>query len=683
MLPAPSFSSSSPLPVRRLVRVCLALVTAFAATGFAGPSRFVATPPVLAAAPELRVVGATRYDVQPDAGRVTVTADLTVMNTAVDTATTRYFYDRAFVAVPPEADSFTVSGGFGRSNWTISEQKPDYTLLSVTFGGRLAAGATTKLHLGFELADTGDAPDREVRVSRTLITFPVWALASTGTAGSSVTVSVPTDYTVTFIRGSMAGPATDPSGNHVWTSGPVADPLKFDVYVRAERPVQYVETARAVPVAGATANLAFRSWIDDSPWLSRMRDLYAKALPRFAAQTGMPWPLHDPLTVEEVLNAPTEGIAGTFDPVGRRLDVVYSASDAVALHEAAHLWFNGGLLADRWANEAFAAYYAGLVAADLGLPADPPVITPALQAAAVPLNAWAAGDAPPPAGAERSAVEAYGYAASAQLAGKIAALVGPDGLRRVWSAIAAHIAPYQQPTGPVESLAAPPDWRGLLDLIEDDGSANVSGLWAVSVIRPEEASMLANRAVARREYASVLTQAGDWALPRAIRDAMRGWQFDVAHQQLTLAKAVLDERDALASAATGAGLGMPSALPRQFAEAADLAPVLALVKEERQAAAAIGSARLSRPVSIGPVEWVGLLGTRADQDLQAATAAFDTGDPAGATAAASAAATAWHGAAEAGMTRLVAMLVLAIIGVLLVLGLRRRRPGRRPAPARD
>src|SRR5512141_2652859 len=153
MLPAPSSSSSSSLPMRRLVRVCLALVTALAATGFAGPTRFTATPRVLAADPGLTVVTAARYEAQPDAGRVLVTASLTATNHLVDKGTTRYFYDRAYLAVPPGATSFTVSGGFGRSNWTISEEKPTYTLLSITFGGRLAAGATTKLRLTFELDD--------------------------------------------------------------------------------------------------------------------------------------------------------------------------------------------------------------------------------------------------------------------------------------------------------------------------------------------------------------------------------------------------------------------------------------------------------------------------------------------------------------------------------------------------
>lgn len=642
----------------------LTLVTSL--LGFASPA---GPAPVRAATPELTVVASTRYDVQPDEGHILVTADLTITNHAVDTATTKYFYDQAFLAVPPEADGFAVTGGFGRANWTISERKPTYTLLSLTFGGRLNAGATTKLRLTYALADPGSPPDRAVRVSRTLVTFPVWALASTGTAGSTVTLSVPAEYTVTFIRGSMGAAVTDPAGNQVWTSGPVADPLKFDVAVRADRPLQFVEVPRSVTVAGGTVKLVFRAWIDDSAWLDRMEQLYQDGIPRLAADIGRPWPFTEPLTIEEALNAPAEGIAGTFDPATHTIQVIYNAGPEVALHEAAHAWFNGGLLADRWANEAFASYYAEQVASAMGLPFEPAVITPALQAVALPLNAWAAGDAAPAKGAENSAQEAYGYAASVELARRIADAAGSAGLQRVWAAIGDGVAPYQPPNGPAEVLSSPPDWRGLLDLLEDNGTTHVAGLWATYVVRAEEASMLANRTVARRAYADAIARAGDWGLPRSIRDAMRSWQFDTARQQLAQATTVFDERDALAAAASKAGLTMPAVLGRTFTDATDLSTVVSLVKAEGDAATAIETSRQARPASIGMVEWIGLLGSRPDQQVESAIAAFESGDPGTAITDAAGARSSWEAAAETGRLRLivlVAALALILVVVLIV-----------------
>jgi len=638
-----------------------------------------ATPsPALAATPELTVVGDTTYDARPDEGRILVTSNLTITNHAVDTATTKYFYDQAFLALPPEAGGFTVSGGFGRSNWTISDRKPTYTLLSLTFGGRLNAGATTRLRLTYELKDPGDPQDRELRVSRTLISFPVWALASTATAGSTVTVSIPAGYRVTFTRGSMGDPSSDASGNQVWTSGPIEDPLKFDVAVRADRPLEFVDVPRTVATDGGSVSLVFRPWIDDSSWLKRMEDLYQGGLPRLIAAVGRPWPIQQPLIIEEALNAPTEGIAGSFDPASHRLEVIYTAGPEVALHEVAHAWFNGGLLADRWANEAFASYYAEQVADAMGLPFEPAVITPELQAVALPLNAWAAGDTAPPTGAEQSAQEAYGYAASAELARRIAGVTGPAGLQRVWAAIADGVAPYQPPDGPTEPLAGPPDWRGLLDLLEDDGTTHVAGLWATFVVRPEEASLLASRTVARRAYDEALARADGWGLPRSIRDAMRSWQFDAARQQLALVATVFDARDALAAAAADAGLAMPASLGRSFTEAADLSTVVTLVKAEGDAAAAIEAARQARPMSIGPVEWVGLLGARPDQSLDAAVAAFGAGDPAAAIADAAAAQGAWEDAGAAGRLRVaVAIVILAIAAIVIaLLWIRRPRAAR-------
>ena len=522
----------------------------------------------------------------------------------------------------------------------------------------------------FEIPDPGNPPDRDVRVTRTLVTFPVWALASTGTPGSTVTVSIPADYTVTFLRGTIPGPATDPAGNQVFTSGPIADPLKFDLFVRADRPLAFTEAKRNVTVGDRTANLTFRAWIDDPAWLSRMDDLYQRGVPRLAAAIGRPWPLQAPLTVEEVLNAPTEGIAGSFDPTSRRIGVIYDAGAEVALHEAAHVWFNGGFLADRWAHEAFASYYAERVAGELDVPFDPAVITSELQAVAVPLNAWAAGNAAPPVGAERSAVEAYGYAAAADLARRIAEQAGPAGLQRVWSAIDNGTAPYQPPGGPTERLTGPPDWRGLLDLLEDDGTTHVASLWTSYVVRPEEAGQLGYRTLARRAYARALEAAGDWSLPRTIRDAMRAWQFDVAGQQLALATTVLDERDAVVAAATQAGLTLPTTLQALFEGATDLAPVKAAADAEGTAVAAIQAAMLARPAEIGPVEWIGLVGSRPDRLLEDAAAALRSGDPDQAAADAAEAQASWQTAGEAGRLRVAVSAVILVVVLLVGLVIR-------------
>ena len=114
----------------------------------------------------------------------------------------------------------------------------------------------------------------------------------------------------------------------------------------------------------------------------------------------------------------------------------------MVLHESAHAWFNGGLLADRWANEAFASYY-GLEAAEaLEVKATGDELTPELEAARIPLNAWGA------VGREDDKTEDYAYAATLALARAIAERAGADGLRAVWADAAARVGAYQ-PSRPV------------------------------------------------------------------------------------------------------------------------------------------------------------------------------------------------------------------------------------------
>ena len=60
----------------------------------------------------------------------------------------------------------------------------------------------------------------------------------------------------------------------------------------------------------------------------------------------------------EAVSRSTAGYSGRYDPAAGRIEIAYYADSFVVLHEAAHAWFDGSLLADRWANEGFASWYA-------------------------------------------------------------------------------------------------------------------------------------------------------------------------------------------------------------------------------------------------------------------------------------------------------------------------------------
>ena len=89
---------------RRRVATTLALIASLAA--LLAPA---AAPPALAAGSGLTIVGDATYVVDPDNAAVHVTVDLTAVNRLKDTKTRLYFFDRAFLAVPPNTSGFKIS----------------------------------------------------------------------------------------------------------------------------------------------------------------------------------------------------------------------------------------------------------------------------------------------------------------------------------------------------------------------------------------------------------------------------------------------------------------------------------------------------------------------------------------------------------------------------------------------
>ena len=132
----------------------------------------------------------------------------------------------------------------------------------------------------------------------------------------------------------------------------------------------------------------------------------------------------------------TGGFAGLFDPADRRIEIAYTASDGVVLHELAHAWFNGRLVADRWAAEGFASYYAELAADELGDRAGRAGAARRTRRRRDPAQRLG-----PERQRERRPSETYAYAASLSSREAIAKRAGPDGLRAVWSMAEAGSAP--------------------------------------------------------------------------------------------------------------------------------------------------------------------------------------------------------------------------------------------------
>jgi hypothetical protein len=290
--------------------------------------------------------------------------------------------------------------------------------------------------------------------------------------------------------------------------------------------------------------------------------------------------------------------------------------------------------------------------------------------------------------------ETYGYAASLALARRIVERAGPDALRAVWQAAAAGDAAYQPPgvdpgAAPADEPAAgPPDWRGLLDLLEERTGQRYADLWRRWVVTDEQAALLDERESAREAYEAVVAEAGRWELPSAVRAAMRAWEFETATELIDDAQGVLKRRAELEAAATAAGVTLPSRLETVFESDAGFAAVTAEADAEEATLDLISAAASSRIANPDPLQTIGLVNEQPDAGLAAARSAFESGDLERAARDAVTAQATWEGAWEVGRNRLlvgigITLLVLLAIGVLVsaMLGLRARRRERIEAPS--
>ncbi len=621
--------------------------------------------PVAGAGSHLTLVGTADYEVQPELHRVHITVDLSATSRAKGSLTTSYAYDRVNLSVLPGTTGFRATDGGTRVAVAVASHSSSATLLSIHLAKRLAGGRSTAIRLSFDLPDKGGPASRTVRIGPSIAAFPVWAYGSRDTPGSSVTVRFPAGFKVSSVTGRLGRPTTAADGTTTLSSPALADPFALSGYVLADRPGAYLETPLEVTVGGVTAHFAVRGWKDDPAWTKRTSALLRKALPALGKTIGLTYPRTDTIAVEEVVARSIDGLAGVFDPASKTIRIAYTADPGVLVRQAAHLWFDGSVLADRWAVEGLATLAADGATRQLGLVTPPSSAIPASSSAAFPLNDWVADAGRGPTVA---AIEAYGHAASARLVRLIAARTGPDGLQAVLRAAAARAA------------AGPTDWRGLLDLLQTEAGVDATDLWRTWVVRPSDVALLETRAKLAYEHAALIDEAGGWTVPPDIARALAVWQFDTAEADMAAARDVLQARDDLAVAAAVAGL-QPSTDLRAAFESGDAATAAAELSVERAIIDQIVAAEASGAAAAS--SWLvrlGLLGQDPMAELVRARAAFEAGDLGAAQAGAIAARETWAGAADLGGFRLRSVGALALVVLLLVLLLvtrARRQPRRR------
>ncbi len=654
-----------------------ALLASVLGTGLAGTLGTSAA--AASAAPDSLVTGAATYTVDPAGHAVHVLVDMTVEDIKPDTSSTIYYLTGYRLAVQPEATDVRVT--HGTTVLTARTSGADgYIALEVTFPARLFHGHTQAFRVQYDLPDGGPRSTGTVRVAPGVAAFYAW---SYGADRASVHILLPGDCDPTTQGDPLV--VSRKGGLVQLAADAIRDRATWLASITATCPDQLTTQAASVPLGAATATLEVHGFPDDRTWGTTVTDRLTRGLPVLTSLVGLPWPVVGTLDVTEAYTPSLAGYAGFYEPPRTsgdlaRIEISEDPAPLVIVHEASHAWFNDGLFQERWIDEGLANTYASLVLTQLG---DPPATPDAVgrdQAGAFPLEAWPAPGAITDKPTQQA--EAYGYDASWTLVRQLVAEVGPDRMRLVFKAAAAHQIPYLGRPSP-ETL--PPanggvDWREFLDLLEQLGGArDADTLFETWVLPPSDTGLMAQHAAAIQQYAQLLAAGRGWLPGAAVRMPLATWDFTLATTRVAEAQAVIELRDRIQGKAAALGVTAPPALQGSFeAATGDLGTTLGLAEDELTTVEAISSAHDALASDHDPFVTIGLLGSAPQAALDAAGGAFAAGDDTGARTAAATALATISTAATLGQERVA--LILAVLAVLLlglaVVARRRRRAGR-------
>ena len=623
----------------------------------------------------LVMVADTRYEALPDEGRIRITIDAVVTSYTPNTDTSLVFYTGTSLGVQPGATGFSANSGATRLAVSVAASTPDYVKVEVTFGGEVHYRESYPFSLGFDLPDPGGAPNRDVRVGRSIVSFPVWAFGTGGEPGGSVHVLLPAGFTPTA-QGDPLTTSQTTDGGTLLSATSIPDPFAFAAYVSADRPGAFTEIPFQVGIGGTSVPVLVRAWDDDADWGAQLTDLMTRGLPALQELIGLAYPVIGTLKVEEAATSRLGEYAGIYNSSEELIRVRYDADAFVALHEAAHAWFNQNLLPDRWIGEAWAEFYGVQAGTAIGALGATYELTDDLLVSKVALNDWGS------LGTVDPAVENYAYAATYHLALLTFERTDLAGLRRVWSAVDEGNMPYQ----PLHASGPPrrgvpgqqPGWQRLLDLLDERTGASYDDLWSAWVVDAAQQPLLEERSTARDQYRTVAAQAGPWDLPQEIRADMGAWSFDLAEAEMKIAAEVLTERGRITAEAEVLDLRPPATLREAFEATDDGALDAASLEATAELATLDQIQEASRALADKPdlIEALGLIGADPSADLAAAGSAFESGDLASADRAASRAAATREGATYAGQLRAAEAgggLFVLTGGSLLVIRARRTR----------
>lgn len=425
--------------------------------------------------------------------------------------------------------------------------------------------------------------------------------------------------------------------------------------------------------------VSLQSFLGDDEWVSFVQKNLAAAVPLLEELTGSPWPGRLDSILEDVSPAAT-GYA-YYDSSSSQIVLGEQLDAHTLVHEASHMWFNGGAITERWVQEGLAEFASGMIGPELGV-TQPPRNTPDRDAqSAFPLEQWR------PPGVRVDATDDYGYAASYAAVRQLLAAIDKERRTEVIAAVLTGRSAYEA-AGSRDHVAAT-SGRRFIDLVEEiggnDRAAEIYDEW-VAPDGSEE--VLEQRHDARLAYRGLDDSDGQWRPPKGLRWMMTTWRFEKAEALMQQVEATSTEAGQLQDVASDAGLSIPQRL-REAYESADetsaYAEAGASVAEGLDAAQEVREQQQWQADHTDPISRLGWAMLRGAQRTDAAGSAFEGGrfDEASnivAQARTSRGFAPWLGASAVWLT--FSMLGAATVGVVAMARPKRRQPLRpEPSPA--
>ena len=662
--------------MRKFVLAVLIAVVAGAGPAAAAPvaPRALAVP---AQVDSLVVDATTTYRLDPGAGVVQVLVEARLTNTAPTRRRGNFietpYYDAFGVPAIGPVQAVSASRGGSPLRTTVEPAEGgDVEFVVVDLSPNLVYGSPQDVTIRYDIPAQ---PSRSEHVTRINDAFASWLAVGTGTDGAiGVVVDVPDRFEVEL-------------GDHFVPDPEVADGravyrlegLEGDGWVLG---VSAHDDAALVnrPTKVDDDEFLVQAWPGDEVWADFAVDAVERGVPVLAARTGIELEGEREISIAETATPYLYGYAGWFLPLEDRIEIGDELDLQVMLHELAHLWFNRQLFSSRWINEGLAEVVANDVARSFGEDFEKaePVDLGALGAQ--PLNVWQQ----PQADEDAEAIEDFGYRSSYSVMDALHDEIGPDGLRALVSHAHQDLLAYVGDPEPEQSFAQK-DWRYFYDIADRVvGSEELAALFDEYVLDDAQRADVEKRAGAVEEYDALAVAGDDWTPPLEVRRRMSSWAFDRAQAAIEDSHALLERRDALGELLSSRQLTVPAALQDSYESEGSLADT----EELFDALDGVADAVIDADAAVdgaSPVHRIGLLGSSASTDRDAALAAFDAGDVEEAARRAAAAEDAVDGALTAALLRLVGLVLVAGAAVLVVRRVRRRADDRPmygpPAPA--